>query len=209
MSLEQLNLPRRPSRRGEPAWEVVEHLPFQGEWSEKLYLSLPHRDRLVEYDDGTLELLPIPTWLHNEVALLLCLLLRSLVVDGGTGRTAMPPLNMQNVGRKYRYPAVMYLRPAHLNRFRNDFWDFADLCIEVVSPDDPDRDYVKKRVEYARAGVPEYWIDNVEKRSIVVLAQDGDAYREAGVYPAGQKAASVTLPGLEADIGALLKQAGV
>ena len=37
-------------------------------------------------------------------------------------------------------------------------WLGADLCVEVVSPDDPDRDYEAKRIDYAAAGVSEYWI---------------------------------------------------
>jgi Uma2 family endonuclease len=33
----------------------------------------------------------------------------------------------------------------------------ADLVVEVVSPDSPTRDRQEMLVDYAEAGVPEYW----------------------------------------------------
>jgi hypothetical protein len=43
-------------------------LPRQGEWSEEEYLVLTdHRSQLVEYTDGWLEVLPMPTDKHQTV----------------------------------------------------------------------------------------------------------------------------------------------
>ena len=43
-------------------------LPPQGEWSEEEYLVLTdHRNRLVEFTDGFLEVLPMPTDKHQSV----------------------------------------------------------------------------------------------------------------------------------------------
>ena len=36
--------------------------------------------------------------------------------------------------------------------------------VEVVSEDDPGRDLVTKRLEYAQAGIPEYWIVDPRKQ---------------------------------------------
>ncbi len=49
-----------------------------------------------------------------------------------------------------------------------------DLVIEIVSPNNPGHDYVKKLEMYMRAGVKEYWIvDPMEQRISVYLFGDG------------------------------------
>ena len=80
------------------------------------------------------------------------------------------------------------------------YWLGVDLVIEVVSPDDPDRDLVEKRVDYAEAGIPEYWIVDPRNETITVLALDGDAYRDLGVFGAGDTAQSRVLGGFSADV---------
>ena len=37
-------------------------------------------------------------------------------------------------------------------------------CGEVVSPDRPERDLVDKRIDYAEAGIPEYWVVDPHSR---------------------------------------------
>ena len=47
---------------------LEEILPHQGEWSEQEYLVLTdHRSRLIEYTDGFLEVLPLPTDKHQAI----------------------------------------------------------------------------------------------------------------------------------------------
>ena len=60
----------RPSRRGEPTWEMALLHPLQGAWSESEYLAL-HTNRLIEYADGCLEFLPMPTLFHQAIVLFL------------------------------------------------------------------------------------------------------------------------------------------
>ena len=51
--------------------------------------------------------------------------------------------------------------------------------MEIVSPDDPNRDLVEKRREYAAAGIPEYWIVDPRPghRCIAVLTLEDGEYR--------------------------------
>ena len=62
------------------------------------------------------------------------------------------------------------------------FWTGADLVVEVVSPDDPSRDFVQKRGDYAEAGIPEYWIVEPGTETITVLTLAGGTYVERGVF---------------------------
>ena len=70
--------------------------------------------------------------------------------------------------------------------------------MEVVRDDDPRRDLVTKRDEYAKSGIAEYWIVDPRDRSIRVLTLDADTnpgvYREVACYSLGQVAESVLLP---------------
>ena len=55
-----------PDDHAEPAWEVALLFPAQGEWSEDDYLWLTDHTRcLVEFTDGHVEVLPMPTDAHH------------------------------------------------------------------------------------------------------------------------------------------------
>jgi Uma2 family endonuclease len=69
-----------------------------------------------------------------------------------------------------------------------------DLAIEIVSPESRERDYVEKREQYRRAGVPEYWIvDEMEQRVTLLKRTASGAYRE--VRPRKGILHSEVLPG--------------
>jgi len=54
------------------------------------------------------------------------------------------------------------------------------LAVEVASPGDTSRDTVDKRIEYALAKIPEYWIINPVDGVVLTMVLDGDQYRELG-----------------------------
>ena len=74
---------------------------------------------------------------------------------------------------------------------------------EVVSPDDPARDLVVKRADYAEAGIPEYWIVDPRNKTVTVLALAGNDYVEHGAFTPGDTATSPLLPGFAVDVTAL------
>ena len=72
--------------------------------------------------------------------------------------------------------------------------------MEVVSDDDPNRDHVRKRAEYAKAGIKEYWIVDPRDRTVAVLLLKGKKYQERGVFEDGEAATSAVLPGFAVDV---------
>ena len=209
MSDANLTRPSRPSRRGEAPWEILPMLPRQGSWSVDLYRSIEFRGPFVEFNDGYLEVLPMPDWMHQAIAFVLAKRLDRFEIGGATGRVVQPPFNLKTTDETYRHPDLMYLAPASAGRFRQDYWDYADLVVEVLSEGkkDRERDLVEKRAEYAAAGIPEYWIVDPVARTILVLSLDGTAYREAGTYGEADVARSVALPGFAVDVGRLFVEA--
>src|SRR6185503_7288146 len=161
------------ARRGDPVYEIAELFPEQGSWSERQYLDLKTR-RLVEFDNGMIEALPLPTITHQLIVAFIYELVKAFIA--GRGKVLFAPYRLRIPTGKYREPDVLYLTPEQFERAAEDFTAAAELVVEVVSPDDPDRDYVRKREDYARAGVPEYWIIDPQQRRITVLRLENGAY---------------------------------
>ena len=116
-------------------------------------------------------------------------------VESRGGKVRFSPLRLRIRPRKFREPDLLLLLSAADPRRQNRFWLGADLALEVVSEEKPERDLVLKRGDYAEGHVPEYWIVNPQTETITVLRLNGDAYEEAGVYRRGDSAASLILPG--------------
>ena len=173
---------------------------LQGLWTEAQYLRLTdHVRRPLEFTDGRLEVLPMPTDRHQVILRFLFLALFPFVRDRG-GTALFAPMRLRIREGKFREPDLLLLRNAGDLRRRDDYWRGADLVVEVVSPDDPERDTETKRLDYAQARIPEYWIVNPIDETVTVLVLDGDAYAEHGVFRRGRRVESVCLEGFSVSV---------
>ena len=102
---------------------------------------------------------------------------------------------------------MVLLRDSEDARSGDRFRTGADLVVEVVSPDDPGRDFVHKRGDYAEAGIPEYWIVEPGTETITVLTLARRTYVERGVFDRTAHASSAILDGFGVAVDAVL-QAG-
>jgi Uma2 family endonuclease len=91
------------------------------------------------------------------------------------GKVQFAPMRLRIRPGKFREPDLLLLLSATDPRRQNRFWLAADLALEVVSEDKPERDLVDKRNDYAEGVVPEYWIVNPLTETISVLQLRGDA----------------------------------
>jgi Uma2 family endonuclease len=169
-----------------------DRLPRQGEWGAEDYLWLTdHTNRLVEFTDGYVEVLPMPTIKHQLI--LRFMLLAFMAEVEPPGRVIFAALRLYLNDTTYREPDLLLLLDANDPRNQDRYWYGADLVLEVVSEDDPARDLVVKRREYARAGIPEYWIVNPLDETIAVLVLRDGAYMEHGVFTRRQRATSLLI----------------
>jgi Uma2 family endonuclease len=174
--------------------QIAELLPAQGQWSEDDYLWLTnHTNRLIELSNGRIEVLPMPTERHQAMLKYLFLAFFTFVERRG-GTVFFAALRLRLKTGTFREPDLLLLLSADDPRRGNAYWTGADLVLEVVSPDDPDRDIVKKRREYAQTGIPEYWIVNPQTETITVLQLERSKYAEHGVFARGAQATSALLP---------------
>jgi Uma2 family endonuclease len=174
----------------EPAWET--------------YLVLTdHTNRLAEYVDGKIEVLPMPTTGHQEIVFCLLTLLRAFISPRKLGRALMAPLRVKISEDQFREPDILFMLDRNLHRAANRYWEGADLAIEVISEDDPNRDLVEKRRHYAEGGVSEYWIVDPRVSSITGLRLEAGKYVDYSSAAGAGQVRSALLPGFVIDVGAL------
>ena len=192
-------------------------LPRQGRWSDEDYLRLTDcLNRLVEFTDGYVQELPMPARTHQAVLGFLYRHFHAWFAPRG-GVVLFSPLRLRVRPGKFREPDLLALRDRSDIRGQDRYWLGADLVVEVVSPDNPDRDLVAKRNDYAEAGIPEYWIADPRNETITVLELSEPtlaanrarepgverAYAGHGTYSRGQTAASAMFAGFTADVASV------
>ena len=203
IGIEALNLPR-PSQRGEPPWEVVSCFPRQGEWTEADYLEFETANFPVELVDGCLEFLPMPTPAHQRLSRYLARRLEDVVDTNSLGEVLSAPCPVRLWEGRFREPDVFYV--SHARRIEaTKPPKGADLVIEIVSPGttNRERDLVKKREDYAKAGVPEYWLVDAEEQRVTALTLDEGSYLVHGEFGPGATATSGLLPDFRIDVAEL------
>ena len=208
-------VPPRPNRgKPTPAMLAGAGDPADGTRMTRAAFLARSREYRAEWVDGRLDYLPMPRDFHSR----LCSIIYNLLYDHL--KAVRPDADLRGATiyvhcpRQSREPDAALLLDPHDPRRGPEGWDGADLCVEVVSPDDPDRDHAEKRADYAAAGVTEYWIVDPRPktprdrrgRTVTVLILDNGAYRER-VFEEGETAAGELLPGLTADVTACLNAA--
>jgi Uma2 family endonuclease len=148
---------------------------------------------------GVLEVSEVPNDPHGSIVwiILRCIAVYDLshprVVaragGGGEFRLCLPAMNS---GRNPDVAVALFGTPKDWRGRRPP-----SLAFEVVSEgrEAHDRDYVTKRAEYLAYGLREYWIVDLQEKTVTVLIRDGDIWIEQ-VYRDDQQAVSVVLPGL-------------
>ncbi|GAB4146326.1 MAG: Uma2 family endonuclease [Cyanobacteria bacterium J069] len=160
-----------------------------------------------ELIDGELVELPPESepnnWIANNLQFLLALahLFPRRLIKTHSLELQVPVLQPKDAAN--RYPDLVVLRPEHLTLTQRRLTITLEmppprLVVEVVSPGktNRDRDYVRKRAQYAVLGIPEYWLIDPEAQTVMVLSLEAGAYREIGVFGMGAAIASVEFPEL-------------
>jgi Uma2 family endonuclease len=186
----------------QPGLGIGDLFSTPGPWSEADYLSLT-TNHLVELSDGSPEVLPMPTAIHQWITIYLYNCLEAFAYPKW-GLVLMAPFRVRLWPAKFREPDVVFMFNEHRDRTHNEYWEGADLAMEVVSddPQDRDRDLIVKRAEYARAGIREYWIVDPKLKQITVLALRGKKYQVVGEHKSG-KASSRLLRGFSVEVASV------
>jgi len=179
------------------AVEVAQLWPPQGQWTEPDYFGLPDTNRLIELSEGELVMPPHPTHTHQAVLARLFVELRTFVQAHDLGTVQLAPLPVRLWPGKIREPDILFVAKEHADRIGEKLYGPPDLVMEVTSPGTRRIDRVEKFVEYAQAGVREYWIVDPDSRTVEVFVLREGAYELLGKWDDGEMARSEVLEGFE------------
>lgn len=182
--------------RHEYVTEIARLFPMQGKWTEEDFFALPESNSIIELSNGHLYMVPAPELEHQSASTKLVVSLGNFVDEHHLGVVFHAPTDVRLFPGTIRQPDVVFLSEEHRDRMTEHLIEGApDWVAEIISPSTRRVDEVEKMHEYARAGVPEYWLLDLEKRTIRVYTLQHGAYGLSGAYGAGETAKSVTLVG--------------
>ncbi|MBB3044317.1 Uma2 family endonuclease [Nocardioides soli] len=159
--------------------------PHAGPWTVD---DLPE-EGWYEIVDGALVVSPAPSPRHEVIGSGLLVLLAGrfgharVLAGGGVTFSAV----------NYRIPDTLVLREG-LDAMTAPSIGPGDalLVVEVVSPSSVTTDHITKRAQYARAGIPGYWIVETDpelRLTAMTLPAGGDVYAELGSWGEGERVA--------------------
>lgn len=140
---------------------------------------------------------------HQWASVLLADAFLDAVSKRGLGFVFTAPLDVHLEGERYVQPDIVVLLVERAAIIRPTLIEGApDLIVEIISTSSRVGDRTRKLAFYARAGVREYWIVDLDARAITVHADPtGDAY--AVVRRDTEVARSFIVPGLAVEVARL------
>lgn len=138
-------------------------MPDVARWTRAQVLALPDDGKKYELIDGELIVTRTPRVRHQEGVMELFRLLDPWVRAHGIGKCYCVPGDLEIEPGQVNEPDLFVVPPGPRHERWEDF-PVPLLVIEVVSPSTARYDRVLKRRFYQRAGVPEYWIVDLDAR---------------------------------------------
>jgi Uma2 family endonuclease len=159
-------------------------------WTADDLLELPDDGRRYEVIDGELFVTPSPSWTHQEAVLELSRILGNYLRRESVGHLVVSPADVVFSPTRAVQPDL-FVVPLIDGRRPKRFEDVGRLllAVEVLSPATARADRVAKRVLFRDEGVAEYWIVDLDSRTVerstpadprVEIVVDGLEWRAEG-----------------------------
>jgi Uma2 family endonuclease len=191
--------------------EIVDLFPRQGEWTETDYLALPETNRIIELSEGRVVMPDMPTTSHQRAVGKLFRLMSDHVEAQDLGEVCVAALKVHLWPGKFREPDIVFMHRNHADRIGEEYWGVPDLVVEVISPRTQQSsgteytDRGEKFVEYAKAGVKEYWLIHPTACTIEVYVLRDRAYHLLDRWGKGEVARSEVLGGFEVPVEVVIQ----
>ena len=140
-------------------------MPDTIHWTREQVLNLPADGNRYELVDGELIVSPSPALKHQWLLATLFALLEPYVSAGKLGQVLWSPADLELESGQLTQPDMFVLPGAPVS----GRWEDAPLpllVVEALSPSTARYDRGLKRRFYQRAGVPEYWIVDIDARVV-------------------------------------------
>ncbi|MCI0416916.1 Uma2 family endonuclease [bacterium] len=169
------------------------------------YAMLPD-DQRYELIDGELLMTPAPTTPHQRASGNLFSLLREYITKSDLGEVFFAPLDVLLSDHDVVQPDLLFISKERMNIIgEKNIQGPPDLAVEVVSPTHRERDYFVKKDLYARYGVREYWLLDLQKRCIEVFKLAESKYELVGIFSESDTLSTPLLPNLNLTVSAVFR----
>ena len=159
------------------------------------YLKMSDDERY-ELLNGELVMPPAPSTGHQIVSMVLGSLLYRFVSERKLGTVIAAPTDVVLSDTDVVQPDILFVsnQRSHILT-RENVQGAPGLVVEILSPATAERDRTLKLELYNKHGVQEYWLVNLDAKTITVLMQGEGRFEVSGIYGAGQSLRSPTLAG--------------
>ncbi|MFQ5596346.1 MAG: Uma2 family endonuclease, partial [Anaerolineae bacterium] len=134
---------------------------------------------------------------HQRVLDALYAHMRAFVLEHDLGTIRFAPLPVRLWPGKIREPDILFVSHTHADRIAEEAYGPPDLVVEVLSPGTQSVDRGEKFLEYARAGIGEYWLVDPEAQTVEVFVLKEEAFTLLVKAGPGEKAHSRVLEGFD------------
>jgi Uma2 family endonuclease len=134
-------------------------------WTRDDLLALPDDGNRYELFDGELLVTPAPTGLHQMAVTKLFWAVGQFVRQHNLGETFQSPADLDLGADQWSQPDVFVVPFVPPDRDWRKF-PLPLLVVEVLSPSTARADRTVKRRRFQRAGIPEYWIVDLDARTV-------------------------------------------
>jgi Uma2 family endonuclease len=131
-----------------------------------MVLALPDDGNRYELFDGELLVTPAPNGLHQLAVSRLWQALLPFVQFHGLGEIMTSPADLHLGGDQISQPDLFVIPSLPSNRREWGGFPNPILVIEILSPGTARFDRIVKRRRFQRAGIPEYWVVDLDARAI-------------------------------------------
>jgi Uma2 family endonuclease len=157
------------------------------------YFSLPETVLPEQVIEGEYMRLPTPPLAHQRVRANLLRILDKLLTEG---KLCAAPLDVVFDNFNIVQPDVLWLaEPSRCQIVNDRLYGPPELVVEILSPSTARYDRVVKFQLYERHGVPEYWIVDLDARTVEVWQLVDAHYQRVGIYLPGAALTSPVLGG--------------
>lgn len=157
------------------------------------FLSWADEDTLAEWVNGEVLMTSPASTGHQKLCSFLANILQVFTRYRDLGVVITAPFQMKL--ENGREPDILFVKTAHLDRLQSTYLEGpADMVVEIISPKSVGRDRGDKFYEYARGGVPEYWLVDPQRQQAEFYELEGDYYKLRFSGHEGRYEA-LTLPG--------------
>jgi Uma2 family endonuclease len=157
------------------------------------FLARPDTNQPMEYEDGQVILLPMPTSKHQRINRQITLVLNSAKPSG---EILYAPMDVVLDGRSYQ-PDIFWIREGGTCVDKGTYFEGPpDLVVEILSPSTGRRDRRDKFVAYEQHGVSEYWMVDQESALVEIYTLVDGKFQRHGAFGAED---TFTSPALGAD----------